>query len=322
MRTVREVMQENGLDFEVEKYEVPFTNPITGKQQIHGRLPVIRKDNGDVVGYVSKNFQLIQNDKSFAVFDELAKKGEIEYGKAGIRSKGGIIWLQAKLPWNIEIIPGDKSDVHLLVLNGHGTGYSYNAMLTTIRLWCENQMRYAFRNSLQTVRIQHIGDVSIKLDKLRQTIESARKRSTEIEDEARRLHETQVSVDDVEDFFMRQFPVENDQLNDLALDGVSQTLLDKVIQQTRDVSRETTNNARALQQIVQNYNNERQLFSGGDHSMWLAFNAITKWTDHQRRTRGSTDSERQQNRLNSSWFGAGQKIKQDAYRLALQTVRN
>jgi hypothetical protein len=51
----------------------------------------------------------------------------------------------------------------------------------------------------------------------------------------------------------------------------------------------------------------------GRGSYWQAYNAITYWLDHER---GRND----ENRLNASWFGDGQQIRDRALKLALPQV--
>lgn len=58
------------------------------------------------------------------------------------------------------------------------------------------------------------------------------------------------------------------------------------------------------------------------HSSWAAFNAVTEFVDHHRSTRGRTEHERGSNRLDSAWFGSGNKLKQHAFRLALDMAAN
>jgi len=53
------------------------------------------------------------------------------------------------------------------------------------------------------------------------------------------------------------------------------------------------------------------------HSTWAAFNAVTEYVDHHRSSRGETDHERGSHRLESAWFGSGNRLKGRAFDLAL-----
>ena len=54
------------------------------------------------------------------------------------------------------------------------------------------------------------------------------------------------------------------------------------------------------------------------HTAWAALNAVTEYVDHHRTGRGDTAFDRRASRLESAWFGAGAKLKERAFRLALQ----
>lgn len=46
---------------------------------------------------------------------------------------------------------------------------------------------------------------------------------------------------------------------------------------------------------------------------WAALNAVTRWTDHERPTRGKTEHAKASNRLRSIWFGDSAQLKQRAW---------
>ena len=48
-----------------------------------------------------------------------------------------------------------------------------------------------------------------------------------------------------------------------------------------------------------------------------AFNAVTEYVDHHRSSRGTGKHERGSNRLESAWFGSGNRLKGRAFNLAL-----
>ena len=54
------------------------------------------------------------------------------------------------------------------------------------------------------------------------------------------------------------------------------------------------------------------------HTSWTALNAVAEFVDHTRSTRGKTSVERASNRLESSWFGSGARLKERAWELALK----
>jgi hypothetical protein len=71
---------------------------------------------------------------------------------------------------------------------------------------------------------------------------------------------------------------------------------------------------RAYPQILDAYYNAPGAMLGGVHgTYWGAYNAVTDWVDHTRGRR-KDDAE---TRLDSAWFGEGERIKRRAYEVAL-----
>jgi hypothetical protein len=51
---------------------------------------------------------------------------------------------------------------------------------------------------------------------------------------------------------------------------------------------------------------------------WAALNAATEYVDHHRPSRGKSDTDRVNRRLESIWFGSGAQLKAQAWDLALE----
>jgi hypothetical protein len=58
-------------------------------------------------------------------------------------------------------------------------------------------------------------------------------------------------------------------------------------------------------------------FKETDGTAWAAFNAVTRFVDHQRSTKGSDDSDRRNNKMESVLFTTGAQKKRQAFELAL-----
>ena len=57
-------------------------------------------------------------------------------------------------------------------------------------------------------------------------------------------------------------------------------------------------------------------------TMWSAFNAVTEYVDYHRPTRGISERQQADSRLKSAWFGAGARLKAEAWRQALHCSAN
>ena len=74
-----------------------------------------------------------------------------------------------------------------------------------------------------------------------------------------------------------------------------------------------------LESLLSNFENPRNNLPGIQGSIWSALNAVSEWTYHGIRVHGQGVVQLD-NRLNSIWFGAADRIKQDAFQAALMMM--
>ncbi len=72
-----------------------------------------------------------------------------------------------------------------------------------------------------------------------------------------------------------------------------------------------------LDRFAENFDDDTNTLPGMKGSLWAALNAVTEWADHQSVTRGKTEVERADHRLNSVWFGAAAEFKTRAFDAAV-----
>ena len=76
------------------------------------------------------------------------------------------------------------------------------------------------------------------------------------------------------------------------------------------------------EQLLANFEDDAQTLPGIRGSAWAAFNAVSQYTDWQRPSRGRSDSQRQNNRLASIWFGDSAAAKRRAWKEAVRVVKS
>jgi hypothetical protein len=72
-----------------------------------------------------------------------------------------------------------------------------------------------------------------------------------------------------------------------------------------------------LARFAANFEDDTNALPGMRGSVWAALNAATEWADHQTVTRGKSEIERADRRLDSVWFGSAAEFKQRAFEAAL-----
>lgn len=73
---------------------------------------------------------------------------------------------------------------------------------------------------------------------------------------------------------------------------------------------------RVLSTWANNFDRDRSKM-GGSASAWTALNAVTEWFDHQRPTRATSESARQDNRTFSKLWGTAAEAKQISLQLVV-----
>jgi phage/plasmid-like protein (TIGR03299 family) len=289
--TAREAIAAADLDYEVELADLATASGIP----VPGKKAVVRTDTNDVLGVVGDRYCPIPNRDCFGFLDAIVADGDLRYHTAGALRKGERIWMLAKLPGQIRIrFSDDISERYLLLTNSHDGSSCLRVFFTSIRVVCSNTLAMANREGQgEGVAIRHEGNLVGKVRQAREVLGIASRFFDDLEgqfDLMARHYPTysQVSayykalVPDPEDAHPARAQNTRDELFRLYEAGKGQDILE---------IRGTT---------------------------WAAFNAVTEYADHHRPTRGRDDFDRASNRLDSSWFGTGSRLKQRAFRLALE----
>lgn len=158
-----------GLDWDVIQEPV-F---LLGGKKIEGAYANLRSTDRQVLGVVGNKYKIVQNREAFSFTDALLGEG-VKYETAGSLRDGKTVWLLAKLPDTYEIL-GDKVDPYVCFTNTHdGTG-SVKVVCTNVRVVCNNTLSLALRTAQRSWSTRHTGNVNMKLEEARETLDLADK---------------------------------------------------------------------------------------------------------------------------------------------------
>src|SRR4030095_15906204 len=167
--TSTEALQFAGLDYEVTKEDI-YTSyncdgqPMDFTKRIKTHFATIRKDTGDVLGVVGKDYEIVQNKDAFTFFDSIVGGDGIQYETAGALGKGERIFITAKLPDYIKVGNDDLIEQYLFLTTSHDGFGSITAAFTPIRIVCNNTLNAAFRNCSNSIKIRHTSNVKERLE--------------------------------------------------------------------------------------------------------------------------------------------------------------
>lgn len=311
--------KEAGLDFSVERSRVLYERPnpdfaddgsslVAPVQQIamKDRDVLYRTDTGAALSVVSKDYRVVQPGEVLDFFGKLAEIGGFDLETAGALSDGKRIWALAKVNDGAPIIGHDNVRPYLLLATSYDGTMATTAKFTAIRVVCNNTI---------TMAVGAYDGQSY-----------AGKQETDTEG---RAVNSLVRIPHSKTFNPDQVKL------DL---GIVASVWDKWLVNTRLMAERELTEAQAdqflfkllgpLQTAPKNggpmpdlrgskgYQRIMQMFDGdligadlaGKHNRWAMLNAVTEHVDHER---GRSDDTR----LHSAWFGAGEGIKNAAYRL-------
>jgi phage/plasmid-like protein (TIGR03299 family) len=293
--TARETIEAAGLDYDVELFDMTTSAGIP----VPSRKAVVRTDTNDVLGVVGNSYVPVQNRQAFGFLDAIAAEGGIRYHTAGSLRRGERIWLLGKLAGQIRVKGSeDLTEKFILLFNSFNGSSALRVFFTPIRVVCANTLAMADRSGKgEGISIRHQGNLPAKVREAQEVLGLARRYYDDLEIRLDFLAGHHPTAAQLGRYFEALYPDPDDGSNSRA-------------RNVRD----------SLYNLFER--GKGQEIPTIRHSSFAAFNAVTEFVDHHRSSRGRTEHERGSNRLDSAWFGSGNKLKQHAFRLALDMAAN
>ena len=281
-KTARDAIKMAGLNYTVVKKPLELNPEL--KQDAYA---TVRTDTHDVLGFVNKSYEPIQNIDAFTFFDTLVAENEAIYETAGVLGRGECIWILAKLPGYINVRGNDIVNKYLLLTNNHDGSSHVRVKLTPIRVVCNNTLTSALQGAGE-VQINHTPNAARDLEQA-------------------------VTMLGLSNYLYEQLSA---MFNGMAAKKITEEQLREYVQALVPDNEEAENSARTEKirnSVLQLHDSGR-----GAHlargTLWGAFNSVAEYTDHMMLGEHSTT------RLNSIWFGRGEQLKLKAFRLAEQML--
>lgn len=280
----REMMEAAGLDWKVRELATYAEMKIDGKTKRvkTGQKALVRETDGKFLTQVGKNWHPVQNEEAFEFFGEFVENGGMKMHTAGSLKDGQIIWALAKVEDDFELFNGDKVESYLLFSNPHQYGKSIDVRFTPIRVVCNNTLTLSLsKNSENAVRVNHRSEFDA--DHVKEMMGIAHFKMNKYKEMAQFLGSKRATNDVVKQYFGELLGTSNKNEGEL-----------------------TTRGKRAMEVL-----NEQPGAEFAEGSWWQPFNAITYLTDHEFGRSNDT-------RMQSAWYGANRKLKNDALELAVE----
>ena len=281
-----EMIRAAGMDWSVELRPARGAKKINRKGE-YSRYEVVRLprpgyDEDEVLfGVVSRRYQVLQNTEAFEFFDPVVGDRKAYFETAGALGEGERIWVMAKMPDSMEIVPGDECQKYLLLSNTHSGNGSVIVKFTSVRVVCQNTLMLAMDDGQKAYRVRHSKSMRFKLNELAAFLAITRAVFSEAEACFRRLAEVQMTKDRLETYFESVFP-------------------------RTDLQKKNGEKPERWGALGEMFEGRPDLQLRGVHgTLWAAYNAVTRFEDYKQ----PKQDEQQEQRLERTWFGGGANIK-------------
>ena len=175
----REAFETAGALFTVEKRELFFPNsnalgdndePLWFPTESFG---VVRTDTQALLGVVSKQYEIVQNDSLLRMAEFIRE--EVEMDCVIVLSDGAKVCFTATLKGAAtDIVPGDTIKRRIVGYLGHDGKTGCGAKFTNVRVVCQNTLTAAMQDSGARSSITHKNGANGQFDSLIQSIDIAR----------------------------------------------------------------------------------------------------------------------------------------------------
>lgn len=200
--TSKEALELAGLDWTIDGIPVYDSKG----RQIPDYVANTRSTDEKVMGIVSGRYKVVQNVDAFAFTDSLVGEG-ITYETAGSLRGGKQIWLLGKMPERF--ILGDKFEPYICFTNTHDGSGSVRACMTPVRVVCNNTLNMALSEANRAWSTPHRGNIEARMQEARQTLQLADEYLTRLDEEADRLANEILTIEQVHDTLDKMLPVDD-----------------------------------------------------------------------------------------------------------------
>ena len=205
-RDLNHVLTASGLDYEVTKK--PVFAQVGGDKptfkSIPNRFVTTRSNDGHMYDVVSDKFQIVQNRDAFDFVNYMGE--DLTFEKAG-ETANGMVYIIGKLP-QVNIL-GDTFTPHVIFRNGFSGKVKITAAICPLRVVCQNQFNFAFKNTQNAVTIRHVGNAEAKLQDAREVLKLSADYMAEINAMANQYVGVKLTNDQLEKVVNQMFPTAN-----------------------------------------------------------------------------------------------------------------
>lgn len=259
---------------------------VVGGLEVPDRFAVVRDDTGDPLDVVGTKYTALQNHDAYDTANTLVVDGEAKYESAGVLGKGQKVWILMKRPDSFEVVPGDKVETYVAIVNSHDGQSSLQVLPICMRNLGNNTLNIAVDKASNYMAIRHTAGIQARMQDLRKAMGITKQQHDKLKAACIALAKKQMTQDMTDKFL------------DAVMGHAAETN-SRLIAKREDV----------LKYYEYGTGNE---LAGVKGTAWAMLNGLVEWVDYMRPTRLKS-GDRQEQRTKSMLFGSGREMKQLAF---------
>lgn len=280
-----------GLNWAVSERPALYMDDEGTTIQVPDKKVLVRDDTKLVLSVVGNGYKTVQPEEVIEFYRSLVDTAGYEMETAGALMGGKRIWALARTGTEARIKGSDLLRQYILLATGFDGKLATIGSRTSVRVVCQNTFSYAVgeNGKRADIRIPH-GSV-FNAGKVKAEMGLENNAWSLYIDAANALADRRATNKEaVEYFFNLFYNAEETDITDKFVEKKIATMLNVY------------------------HNGVGQDVVSANGTAWGLLNAVTRFVDHERTAQSVST------RMNSAWFGDGDRIKQKAYTAALKMV--
>lgn len=311
-KTSRQVMEESGLDFTVQKCRlfaemdiaqqptntklmtnINENNVLKNYGVVENAYGIYRTDYNIPLGLVKERYEPVQNVDAFRFFDDAIGLNKALWQTAGFFGRGERIFVSAKLPDDI-LVHGDKVDSYLVFTNSHDGSTGVKILFTPIRVVCQNTLNAAIKTSTNYISFRHTKNVHSNINIASEILGICSKQTMALNEYYNSLYKARITDKDAIDVF-GQIVLTPDELTKIKNTGHTVEEVANHLWFALNDAEISTQKANVLSGMVEYYNRgigQQEILGTG----WGVYNAVSGYYSN-------VDNNEGQKRMDTLLYG-------------------
>lgn len=203
-RTLDDVLTKANLNYEVETRPIYFNDSLGNNILVPKQMATVRTNDNYTYGVVSNKYNVVQNRDAFDFVNYI--NNEIEFVKAG-ETYTGMVYIIAKMQ-DMNIL-GDAFTPYVIFRNSFAGNTRISAAISPLRIVCQNQFNFVFKNTDNTVNIKHTSNANVKLTEAQEVLKQTADYMQDLNNMAEKFARIKLSEFEVQKFLRLAFPMDN-----------------------------------------------------------------------------------------------------------------